>query len=226
MSDAQGLSICRNRLAAKWLRFVRRMDQNTTIELQTLLDRLRQGDKSARREFLEQVCGRLRRLAAKILFGSFPSLEARHDVDSVVHETWLRLMQAMDKADPPTVADFFRLAAHKIRQVLLDMADRQRRIDHRETLLSRGDSQAGDRNDPGNQTYDGARLALWTEFHEKVGRLDELERTVFEMHYYLGLPQAEIARTLALHPRKVSYLWIAATEKLADELALLEMRPQ
>jgi len=193
------------------------MDQNSTIQLQTLLDRLRQGDKPARREFLEQVCVRLRRLAAKILFGSFPNLQTRHDIDSVVHETWLRLMQALDKADPPTVADFFRLAAHKIRQVLLDMADRQRRIDQRETFLSRGDSQFGGRGDPGNQTYDGAQLALWTEFHNKVGRLDEPERTVFEMHYYLGLPQAEIARALELHPRKVSYLWIAATEKLAGE---------
>src|SRR5262245_26683191 len=193
------------------------MDQNTTSQLQTLLDRLRQGDRQARREFLEQVCERLRRLAAKILSGSFPNLQARHEVDSVVHETWLRLMQAMDKADPPTVADFFRLAAHKIRQVLLDMAERQQRLDRRETFLSRGDSQ-GAREDPSNQTYDGEQLALWTEFHNKVGRLDELERSVFEMHYYLGLPQAEIARTLDLHPRKVSYLWVAATEKLAEAL--------
>ena len=118
------------------------MDQNTTSQLQTLLDRLRQGDRQARREFLEQVCERLRRLAAKILSGSFPNLQARHEVDSVVHETWLRLMQALDKADPPTVADFFRLAAHKIRQVLLDMADRQRRVDQRETFLGLADSQA------------------------------------------------------------------------------------
>jgi len=197
------------------------MSQDSTGELQTLLDRLRLGDKAARREFLEQVCGRLRRLAAKILSGSFPNLQSRHDVDSVVHETWLRLMQALDKSDPPTVTDFFRLAAHKIRQVLLDMADRQRRLDQRETFLSRGDSQASGRSEPGNQTYDGARLALWTEFHNKVGRLEEAERTVFEMHYYLGLPQAEIARVLELHPRKVSYLWVAATEKLAGELAQL-----
>jgi RNA polymerase sigma factor (sigma-70 family) len=190
------------------------MDQDTTIQLQTLLDRLRTGDKAARREFLEQACDRLRRLAAKILFGSFPNLESRHEVDSVVHETWLRLMQAMDKADPPTVADFFRLAAHKIRQVLLDMVDRQRRTDQRETMFTPADSRTSG-NDPSNQTYDGAQLALWTEFHNKVGRLDELERTVFEMHYYLGLPQAEIARALDLHPRKVSRAWVAATERLA-----------
>src|SRR5262249_51885128 len=150
--------------------------QDTTRELQTLLDRLREGDKSARREFLELVCGRLRRLAAKILYGSFTGLQARHEVDSVVHETWLRLMQALDKPDPPTVEDFFRLAAHKIRQVLLDMAERQKRIDQRETFQSYGDSQSGARSEPSNQTYDGSRLAQWTEFHSKVDRLAEPER--------------------------------------------------
>jgi len=36
------------------------------------------------------------------------------------------------------------------------------------------------------------------------------------MHYYLELPQAEIARMLDLHPRKVSYPWVAATEKLGE----------
>jgi len=198
------------------------MDQHSTSQLQTLLDRLRQGDRQARREFLEQVCERLRRLAAKILSGSFPNLQARHEVDSVVHETWLRLMQALDKTDPPTVADFFRLAAHKIRQVLLDMAAKQKRVDQRETFLGLADSQATspahNGGEPANQTYDGAKLALWTELHNKVGRLAEAERTVFEMHYYLGLPQAEIAKVLDLHPRKVSYLWIAATEELAGEL--------
>jgi RNA polymerase sigma factor (sigma-70 family) len=201
------------------------MDQNSTTQLQTLLDRLRQGDRQARREFLEQVCERLRRLAAKILSGSFPNLQARHEVDSVVHETWLRLMQALDKTEPPTVVDFFRLAAFKIRQVLLDMADKQRRVDQRETFLGQADSQAtGAENqhaEPGNQTYDSAKLAIWTELHNKVGRLPESERTVFEMHYYLGLPQAEIAKVLGLHPRKVSYLWIAATESLAGELSAI-----
>jgi RNA polymerase sigma factor (sigma-70 family) len=206
------------------------MDQNTTSQLQTLLDRLRQGDRQARREFLEQVCQRLQRLAAKILFGSFPSLQARHEVDSVVHETWLRLLQALDKSDPPTVADFFRLAAHKIRQVLLDMAQKQRRIDQRETFLGRADSQATGpptgtprgHAESGTHTYDGAKLALWTELHDKAGRLSEPERTVFQMHYYLGLPQAEIGKLLDLHPRKVSYLWIAATEELAGELRRVE----
>jgi RNA polymerase sigma factor (sigma-70 family) len=194
------------------------MDSAVTVELQRLLDRLRAGDQAARREFLEQACHRLRRLAGKILAGSFPNLQRRHDVDSVVHETWLRLMQAMQKADPPTVADFFRLAAHKIRQVLLDMVSQRQREHHQnETLMPANDSLAS-RNEPGDQSLDGARLAVWTEFHNRVGELAEAERTIFEMHYYLGLPQAEIAQILELHPRKVSYLWVAATEQLAGDL--------
>ena len=121
-------------------------------------------------------------------------------------------MQALDKADPPTVADFFRLAAHKIRQVLLDMADQQQR--HRP---ARDVSVRAAIRRPGRMRARQIRPTMahgWRcgpSFTTRSATLDEAERTVFEMHYYLGLPQAEIARMLELHPRKVSYLWVAAT---------------
>jgi RNA polymerase sigma factor (sigma-70 family) len=192
------------------------MGDADSTELQGLLDRLREGDREARRLLLERACERLRRLAGRMLHGSFPELARRHEVDSVVHETWVRLLQALENTEPPTVADFFRLAAHKFRQVLLDMAEGERRRGRREALgLSGADGAAPS---AGGATYDPARLALWTEFHEKVAALGDQERAVFEMHYYLELPQAEIARVLELHPRKVSYLWIAATEKLGEGL--------
>jgi RNA polymerase sigma factor (sigma-70 family) len=142
----------------------------------------------------------------------------RHELDSVVHETWVRLLQALDKTEPATVADFFRLAALKFRQVLLDLAQSERRRAQREVLGLSGADRAGPASSDGSTTHDPARLTLWTEFHEKVATLNEQERAVFEMHYYLELPQAEIARVLELHPRKVSYLWIAATEKLGEAL--------
>jgi RNA polymerase sigma factor (sigma-70 family) len=189
-----------------------------SVELQGLLDRLRQGDREARRLVLERACERLRRLAGRMLHGSFPELARRHEVDSVVHETWVRLLQALEKTEPPTVADFFRLAAHKFRQVLLDMAQSERRRAQREVLGLSGASSGGLAPTAATTTCDPARLALWTEFHEKVAGLGESERAVFEMHYYLELPQAHIAQVLDLHPRKVSYLWIAATEKLGEGL--------
>jgi RNA polymerase sigma factor (sigma-70 family) len=194
------------------------MDEAGSVELQGLLDRLRHGDPEARRLLLERACERLRRLAGLMLHGSFPELARRHEVDSVVHETWVRLLQALDETEPPTVVDFFRLAAHKFRQVLVDMAHSERRRAQREALGLSGAEGVGPASSGASTTHDPARLALWTEFHEKVATLGEPERAVFEMHYYLELPQVEIARVLELHPRKVSYLWVAATEKLGEGL--------
>jgi RNA polymerase sigma factor (sigma-70 family) len=175
---------------------------------------------------LERAYERLRKLARRILAESFPALRDRHELDSVVNESWLRLLQALEKVQPPTVLDFFRLAAHKIRQVLLDMADRQRRHQERERAgLDSGAFSGSGAADPSRQTYDPTRLALWTAFHQRVAALPEQERAVFEMHYYLDLPQAEIARALNLHPRKVSYLWVAATEKLSQGLKEVLLRP-
>src|SRR5262245_60292212 len=195
------------------------MNEESSVELQGLLDRLRQGDRKARRLLLDRACERLRRLAGRMLHGSFPELARRHEVDSVVHETWVRLLQALERTEPPTVAAFFRLAPHKVRQVLLDMAQGERRRGQRERIGFSEMDAAPQPPTAANRTYDPSRLALWTEFHEKVATLEEQERTVFEMHYYLDLPQAEIARVLDLHPRKVSYLWVAATEKLGEVLA-------
>jgi RNA polymerase sigma factor (sigma-70 family) len=186
------------------------MADDATVQLQGLIDRAKAGDRAARHELLSRACDRLRRLAAKIFHESFPALQNRHELDSVVHETWLRLAQAVEAASPPTVVDFFRLAAHKIRQVLLDMVDRHRRQAAREAV-----GLTGLGGGPADGTYDPARLAEWTEFHRRVDELPADQRQVFELHHYLGLPQAEVARLLDLHPRKVSYLWIEATDRLA-----------
>src|SRR5262245_32094231 len=175
------------------------MAEDGSVELQGLLERLQQGDRAARQLLLARACERLRRLAGRMLHGSFPELARRHEVDSVVHETWVRLLQALDKSEPPTVADFFRLAALKFRQVLLDMAQSERRRAQREVLGLSGAGSAGPAPAAASTTHDPARLGLWTEFHEKVAALNEQERAVFEMHYYLELPQAEIARVLELH---------------------------
>jgi RNA polymerase sigma factor (sigma-70 family) len=199
------------------------MTPKSTVELQVLIDRLRQGDRGASRDLLERAHERLCKLARRILSGSFPALRDRHDLDSVVDETWLRLLQALESSQPPTTEDFFRLAAHKIRHVLLDLAARERRrLDQEIAPLAETSSGPNQPQEPADRSHDPARLALWTELHEQVAALPEQERTVFEMHYYLGLPQAEIARLLELHPRKVSYLWVAATDKLARFLSGIE----
>jgi RNA polymerase sigma factor (sigma-70 family) len=194
------------------------MTGDTTADLQGLIDRLRRGDDSARAELLTRAYHRLRRIAASMYHRDFPRLKDRHDLESVVDESWSRLMRALETVRPPTVEDFLRLVAHKVRQVLLDMVDQQRRRDGwvRDGLLN-APEQPG-RVEPVDNSFDPSRLALLTEFHRQVENLPEDQRTVFDLHYYTDLPQAEIARLLGLHPRKVSYLWVAATEQLAEWL--------
>src|SRR5262245_32966796 len=167
--------------------------QDTSVQLQGLLDRLRQADRQARRLLLERACERLRRLAGRMLHGAFPDVARRHELDSVVHETWVRLLQALPNTEPPTVADVFRLAAHKSRQVRLDMAQGDRRPAQRAVLGLSGVDSAGRAPSTASSSCDPARLALWTEFHDKVATLSEPQRAVFEMHYSLDLPQAELA---------------------------------
>jgi RNA polymerase sigma factor (sigma-70 family) len=192
------------------------MSQASTVELQQLIDRIGQGNLEARRRLLERAYQRMQALAATILQRSFSDLAGRHEVDSILSETWIRLVQALEKVQPPTVADFFRLAAHKMRQVLLDLVQSERRHAHGPLSETARGTEAPTPAAPANQTYDPARLAMWTELHQQVELLPSDERAVFELHYYLGMPQADIARVLDLHPRKVSHLWIAATDKLAD----------
>src|SRR5215475_15194516 len=133
------------------------MHGDDSTELQGLLDRVRQGDHEARRLLLERACERLRRLAGRMLHGSFAEVARRHELDSVVHETWVRLLQALDRTEPPTVADFFRLAAHKFRQVLLDMAQGERRRARREALGLSGADGAGPAPSAASPTWDPAR---------------------------------------------------------------------
>jgi RNA polymerase sigma factor (sigma-70 family) len=194
------------------------MTGDTTADLQGLIDRLRRGDDSARAELLTRAYHRLRRIAASMYHRDFPRLKDRHDLESVVDESWSRLMRALETVRPPTVEDFLRLVAHKVRQVLLDMVDQQRRRDGwvRDGLLN-APEQPG-RVEPVDNSFDPSRLALLTEFHRQVENLPEDQRAVFDLHYYTDLPQAEVARVLGLHPRKVSYLWVAATEQLAEWL--------
>lgn len=186
----------------------------TTTDLQAILDRIDRGDARAWDELIDRAYHRLRRLAGTIFHQSFPALADRHELDSVLSETWFRLRQALEAARPASVPDFYRLAAHKIRHVLLDMAERQRLRDRREG------GPAGP--DPGGQADDPARLQQWTEFHQAVAALPEAEREVVELRFYAGLTNEEIARVLGLHPRKVSYLWVGAAERLADRCALPE----
>jgi RNA polymerase sigma factor (sigma-70 family) len=198
-------------------RGIRDVADDTSADLEDLIDRLRRGDPTARRAILERAHDRLLRIAARIFQEDFPGLHGRHDLESVVSEVWIRLVVALESTVPQTVEGFFGLVFLKVRQVLLDMAKGQRRVDahRRQGPLDAAESGAPADFDQADTTHDPGRLALLTEFHDQIGKLPEEQRAVFDLHYYGGYSQAEVAQMLDLHRKQVSRLWLAATGRLA-----------
>lgn len=201
------------------------MNGDQSTHLQRLLDRLRQGDDAARQELVGCAYERLRLLARKIFHRDFPRLENLHETDSFLHEAVVRLLQALQQVQPPTVADFFTFAAAQMRRVLVDAARRQ---DRRGNVVGHGgaaqatSSQELRRDEPADTAHGPANLAVWTEFHQKVEELPRQERDVVDLHWYQGLTQAETARLLGVHEKVVSRCWISAQLKMADWVPGLE----
>src|SRR5437868_627680 len=92
-----------------------------TPQLHLWLDRVQKGDLTARDELLKSVVHRLERLARKML-GRFPSVRGWADTGDVLQSALMRLLRALQEVRPPSVRDFFGLAAEQMRRELLDLA--------------------------------------------------------------------------------------------------------
>ncbi len=200
------------------------MSSTTTRDLARLLDRLGRGEDAARRAILERAHHRLVKIAAAIFQADFRDLHGRHTVDSVVGDLWIRMERALAATQPSTVQGFFGLVFLNVRRILIDLARQQRRDDarRRDVPFEMGESGTPKEFDVADTTHDPVRLALLTELHQQIQILPIDERSVFEIRYYGGYSQAEIAEILRLHPRTVSRLWHAATSRLAAWLGGFE----
>jgi RNA polymerase sigma factor (sigma-70 family) len=193
-----------------------------SADLQRCLDRLRAGDASARRELLDRACGRLDRLARTMLRAD-PRVRRWEDTDDVRQNAMVRLYRALAAGRPGTVRDFFRLAAVHIRRELIDLARHHYGPEgagrhHATDKPPGGDTDPPAGREPADTTHEPARLAAWTELHERVARLDAAEREVFDLLWYHELPQAAAAARLNVSARTLQRRWRAARLKLHDLL--------
>src|SRR5262249_46064809 len=101
------------------------MTSDSSAVLQGLLARLPAGDQGARPELIGRAYQRLRCLARVILNESFPRLKpapAALETTDVTDEAALGMYQVLAEIPPATPRDFFRLAAQRIRWLLLERA--------------------------------------------------------------------------------------------------------
>ena len=196
------------------------MSTGASSDIPGMLDRLRRGDPTARQALMCRAHHRLVKIAASALEREFPGVRGRHDLESVVSETWLGMMRALETIHPETEAGFFGLVYLKARHALFQIARRQRRYDaHRVngSIDSHGRGSLATDDFP-DTTNDPRRLAILTELHRQIELLPELEKSVFWLHYYGGYTQLETAQVVGLHPKQVSRIWLQATNRLAKWL--------
>jgi RNA polymerase sigma-70 factor (ECF subfamily) len=197
-----------------------------TIQLQDWLKSIRGGNLAARDELLLGICGRMERLARKML-KNFPNVRHEADTGDILNGALMRLMDAIMKIEavPATTRDFFGLAAEQVRRELLDLARHysalKRRGPGRPVPLGGGGSSSG--SESGDQVEPRARqddddLERWAALHEAVAKLPTEEREVMGLTFYHGWTQAQIAELLQVSDRTVRRYYQSAVERLYQEL--------
>lgn len=190
------------------------MTDYRTAVLQRLIERMQDGDEEARRDLIDLAYERLRHLSAIILRKDFPRLKgppALVDTTDVANESAYRLYQALAVIQPATVRDFFRLAAQRIRWLLLDLA-RQADRAGQHAFVPRGPAGGDqDSSGPGPST-------VLAELYRQIDFLPENEREVLDLLYFHGLTQSEAATELGVAERTVRRHWTAARARLYQAL--------
>jgi RNA polymerase sigma-70 factor (ECF subfamily) len=215
--DAEVCPVCR---AAKAEPPARPDSSVHTTQLNHLLLRMKAGDQEARNELLRSVCGRLERLARKMLKG-FPNVHRWAQTDDVMQSSLLRLLRALEKVQPNSMREFYGLAAQQIRRELLDLA-RHYGAERRQAMQHALPMEASDDANPGNEAADRAEnpdeVDKWYRFHQAVERLPAEEREIVGLIFYHGWTQLQVAELFQVSERTVRRRWEAALVKLHDGL--------
>lgn len=188
-------------------------------ELERMVERLKAGDETARDELIRNSWDRLRRLAKKML-GDFPAVRRWEETDDVFQRSTVRLWEALKVVTPENTRHYFNLAALQVRRELIDLS---RNLNGPQGINTNQDSVDGAETgqaagSDGTDTYDSNRLAVWTEFHESIDKLDEEDREVFQLIWYQGLRQNMVAELLGLSQKTVSRRWQSSRRRIYELL--------
>ena len=170
---------------------------------------MRAGDRGAMDQLIPLVYEELARIAHRQLGLEAPGHTL--STTALVHEAYLRLVD-QTRAQWADRAQFFGVAAHSMRRVLVDHARRhraarrggvQRRVVSLEALEAADVASlaAGERADI---------LVALDEALDQLAALDARQARVVECRFFGGLTEAETAEALGVTPRTVARDWVKA----------------
>jgi RNA polymerase sigma factor (TIGR02999 family) len=177
------------------------------------LQRIRAGDAAAADELLPLVYRELHEIAEHLMQRE----RAGHTLQptALVHEAWLRLGVARGEGAAECRAEFLRVAARAMRNVLIDHA-RARRAHKR----GRRSELAPEVIDQLVGAFEERKLDLLAlhESLERLARIDVSLAGLVELRFFAGLTVGEIARLEGVSVSKLEASWRLARAWLRREL--------
>lgn len=192
---------------------------NYTTHLLDLLRRWKADDASAVEELIVHSHERLHRMAGRMLKAN-PHVRRWLATDDVRQNALMRLYRSLKDVKPDSIRAFNGLMATQIRRELIDMA---RSLYGPEGYGGHHGTQPdGSPPDPPAPETGPMSLLAMAEFHERVGKLVDEEREVFELIFYQGMTQLEAAAVLEVSERTIKRRWRQARLSLKRILDLGE----
>jgi RNA polymerase sigma-70 factor, ECF subfamily len=177
-----------------------------------LLAQIREGNREAANQLIPLIYNEMRRMAGAYLQRERPghTLQAT----ALVHEAYMRLAGGQ-QVPWQNRAHFFAVAAHVMRQVLVDHARRR---------LSGKRGGNARKVDIDAEALIGAEniedvIAL-DEALDRLGQLDPRQSRLVELRFFAGLDMEQLAEVLGVSPTTVKREWRSAKAWLHGELTL------
>lgn len=196
------------------------------MELKRLLDRAGTGDATARDELIALTEQRLMRLTRQML-RSYPRLRRWEETDDVFQTAIVRFHKAVRDVNPESIEHFFGLAATQVRRTLIDLTRHyfgpQGHGANHASDVSGGinEKSAVDQQSPDDSAVS---FEFWNRFHQTAGDLPDEERTVFELIWYGGLEQKDVAEAMGISISTVQRRWYRFRHLLHQQLADTDSR--
>ena len=154
---------------------------------------------------------------------SFRTVRRWDDTDDVVQNAAIRFLRALDATPLETPEHLVNLATLQIRRELVDLARKHRGPEsyaaNHESNSTVVDSEVVMRVSYAADPYvHEPGVERWAAFHEAAAALPAGEREVFELAWFLGAEQVEVAEHLGCSVRTVKRRWDAIKQTLRDAL--------
>lgn len=169
-------------------------------EFSQILQAIEAGDRLAADQLLPLVYGELRQLAAGQLARERPGQSL--NATALVHEAWLRLINAESPPGWQNRRHFFGAAATAIRRILVERARHRKRLRHGGAF----DRQFVDLDQLPGEASNEEILALHAAL-EALARHDESKARLVELRFFAGMTLSEAAQALEISPSTADRAW-------------------